>query len=473
MKQSYLMLLFIISVITPTLSAQKYELIETKDEHSSPIESMEITPDGKTMICGHHDGYLVLWDLNTMKIIKKIRAHSQQINSILFNKSGSYFVTSGEDGRVALFEYPSYKMLKSIQTVPDVNTFAVLSPDNSTIFFGGANTNRNYNTTNPEPYGALYKVKVKGNDVPDVAFDDETLNGGNKITDGNLDYDGKHIVISKKYNLFFYGISSKKLDFKVTCPYMLNNFSFTKDAIYVWGDKMLMKLVKQNDSYVVSNTVSAGTRDVSWGYSKMVFSKNGKILATGDDGNNVNLWDADLNKIQTLSGHTDMARNFLFCKHDSTLITGGYDGKLLIWSLPKPVKDSIPPVIDVVFTENNIPVSIKDRDVELQSTITVSQLEFDIEIWDRSVVDGDSISLNLNGDWILQEYMVVKEKLKLHIKVNPKVSNNYLILYALNLGTISPNTAAVQVVIDGKEYKLTLTSDLKKSGALNFSYLPK
>jgi hypothetical protein len=135
-------------------------------------------------------------------------------------------------------------------------------------------------------------------------------------------------------------------------------------------------------------------------------------------------------------------------------------------------RDSVPVIQEVIFTDNNIPVKIKDRDVELQNTITVSKPEFDIEIWDRSVVDGDSISLNINGEWILQEYMVEKAKLKLHVKINPKATNNYLILYAHNLGEISPNTAAVQVLIDGKEYKLTLSSDLKKSGALNFSYKP-
>jgi hypothetical protein len=59
------------------------------------------------------------------------------------------------------------------------------------------------------------------------------------------------------------------------------------------------------------------------------------------------------------------------------------------------------------------------------------------------------------------------------VSINPQSPNNYLILYAHNLGEISPNTAAVAVLIGGQEYKLTLTSDLKTSGALNFVYEPK
>lgn len=136
-------------------------------------------------------------------------------------------------------------------------------------------------------------------------------------------------------------------------------------------------------------------------------------------------------------------------------------------------KDTTPVVHDVIFTDGNIPVTIKDRDVKLQSTITVSNPEFEIAIWDKSVVDGDSISLNLNGEWILENYEVLKAKLVLKVKINPKNPNNYLILYALNLGTISPNTAAVAVMVDGQEYKLSLTSDMQTSGALNFTYKPK
>lgn len=135
--------------------------------------------------------------------------------------------------------------------------------------------------------------------------------------------------------------------------------------------------------------------------------------------------------------------------------------------------DTVPPEDpDVIFTDGNIPVKIKERDVVLQNTLTVSSTEFEIEIWDQSVPDGDSISLNLNGKWILENYEVVKNKLKLKVKISPKNPNNYLILYALNLGEISPNTAAVAVVINGKEYRLTLKSDLKTSGALNFTYKP-
>ncbi len=284
------------------------------------------------------------------------------------------------------------------------------------------------------------------------------------------------MVYTHHSELMFYDIDKGKIAYKVFTPLTLNNLTPVKDRIYVWGDKYLMNFDLENGKYVKKKQVLAGTREGSYGYSKMALSENGKLLVTGDDGSCVNIWDPNtLEKKQKLVGHYDLCRTFVFCRQDSILCTGGYDGNLMIWGNKKPeeVKDTTPVVTDVVFTDNNIPVTIKDRSVELQSTITVTEPEFDIEIYDRSVVDGDSISLNLNGEWVLQEYMVVKAKLKIHVKINQLATNNYLILYAHNLGEISPNTAAVQMIVGGKEYRLTLSSDLKKSGALNFLYTPK
>jgi WD40 repeat protein len=477
LKKIIFVICFVVAWLPTWVNAQNFELLDTKTAPSG-IESLVLGTDGKTIITGHLDGYICFWDIATWTMTKKIRDRSGIVNSILFDNTGSKFVTAGEGASLGVYEYPSGKLLYSLNIPCDHNSFAAFSQDGSYIFYGGRDSDRGYDYnkgTYREPYAALWRVKAAAGSKSEIAFNDEGQFGSSSsITDGNVDNSGKYLVYTRNSELMFYDIDNKRLGYKVFMKGILNNLTPVQDKMYVWGDRYLHLLQLENGRYAVKKTILAGTREGTYGYSKMVLSANGKFLVTGDNGNNVNIWNPNtLDPIQEISGHTDLCRTFVFCKDDSVLVTGGYDGKIMIWGTPPPPKDSIPEIIDVVFTENNVPVSIKERDVELQSTITVSEPEFDIEIWDRSVVDGDSISLNLNGEWILQEYMVVKTKLKLHVKVNPNASNNYLILFAHNLGEISPNTAAVQVLIGDKEYKLTLTSDLKKSGALNFSYAPK
>lgn len=120
--------------------------------------------------------------------------------------------------------------------------------------------------------------------------------------------------------------------------------------------------------------------------------------------------------------------------------------------------------------ENNIPISVLDRKVEKQTSLKVNSDELEIYIRDKGAVDGDIISLYLNGEWVLKEYTVKSTPLKLKIKLNINYKNNYLVLYAHNLGKISPNTAQVSLYIDGKKINLSLTSDMEKSGAINFEY---
>lgn len=509
---------FIISLLSLAVVAQKpYVIVKTYNYHHAPIECLEISPDGKTAITADTDGYIIFWDVaDSMKMLYKVKGHTGGINCLLFNKSGTKFVTSGDDYKIKLWNFKTRKPINAYQSPYSSVNFGVLSPDDKVIYFGGYRKSSANTFIQTGEFTGFYKVNVDGKSDPELLYNDVQDYNTNTwgITDGNLDATGKYVVYTKGYYVYFWDIEAGKMSFKRKSETNLNNLSARKDYIYLWGDGYISKM-NVKDNYTISSTIPGANDPFNSGYSKFAFSKSGKYMITGDDDTRVNIWNtSNMTKSQILVGHKDIVRCFAFGNTDSVIITASYDGTVKIWGFeeikeridkqdePKDtvvhevrdtvlviedtakvviVKDSIhvemdtnktPVIHDVVFTDNNIPVKIKDRDVELQSTITVNKTEFDIEIWDRSVVDGDSISLNMNGDWILKEYSVVKTKLKLHVKINPNATNNYLLMYAHNLGEISPNTAAVQVVIDGKVYKITLTSDLKKSGALNFVYKP-
>ncbi|MDH5366783.1 MAG: hypothetical protein OEW67_07335 [Cyclobacteriaceae bacterium] len=120
--------------------------------------------------------------------------------------------------------------------------------------------------------------------------------------------------------------------------------------------------------------------------------------------------------------------------------------------------------IDVVKNENNV----NDRTYTVTSKAKVSNSTVTVSVWDHQVVDGDIISLILNGKWILEDYKLKKEKNT--FKINLKEGKNLLILYAKNLGKYVPNTAAM-VVDDGiKKHQMILESDLDQSGALEIIY---
>ena len=117
---------------------------------------------------------------------------------------------------------------------------------------------------------------------------------------------------------------------------------------------------------------------------------------------------------------------------------------------------------EVVFEKTK---DINGRKTETVETVLVNNKKVTIKIWDNERVDGDVVSLNLNGTWILKNYRL-KKRTK-NIVIDLPEDSNELILYAENLGKMPPNTASISIW-DGKEEikNLVLNSDKGRSEAI-------
>lgn len=111
------------------------------------------------------------------------------------------------------------------------------------------------------------------------------------------------------------------------------------------------------------------------------------------------------------------------------------------------------------------------REVDVQESFTVHNKRVKILVWDRNEIDGDVVSLFMNDQIIKRNLKLRKHKRRFWIKLNP--GSNILMMYAENLGTIPPNTAAVVVKDGRKKRNVNLVSDNGKSGAVEIIYVPE
>ncbi len=107
---------------------------------------------------------------------------------------------------------------------------------------------------------------------------------------------------------------------------------------------------------------------------------------------------------------------------------------------------------------------VRTRKVEVKDTVYTGTREVEILIWDSQKIDGDTISLMLNGKFILEEYALTKSPRRIRATLNDK--DNKLVLYAHNLGTIPPNTATISILDLGNQKEVTLMADKKNSQAI-------
>jgi len=115
----------------------------------------------------------------------------------------------------------------------------------------------------------------------------------------------------------------------------------------------------------------------------------------------------------------------------------------------------------IISAKKNSVKDITKRKVVSSKEWTVVNKKITLEIWDNNKEDGDIISLKFNDTWILSNFLLKKEKYKIELEL--KQTDNQLLMFAENLGSIPPNTAAVSIDDNILVRTFMLNSDMSKS----------
>ncbi len=113
---------------------------------------------------------------------------------------------------------------------------------------------------------------------------------------------------------------------------------------------------------------------------------------------------------------------------------------------------------------------LNGRKLLIQETVNTAEGTVKLMVWDKNRMDGDIVSIYVNGQLIEENLMVSKIKKEITIQLQP--GSNLIVMEAINLGRIPPNTAAISINDGTKHKTTTLISDLKKSGTLEVLYNP-
>jgi hypothetical protein len=95
----------------------------------------------------------------------------------------------------------------------------------------------------------------------------------------------------------------------------------------------------------------------------------------------------------------------------------------------------------------------------------------EIRFYDNAEVDGDSISLFLNGRLLFQHIRLTDKAYTLKLPVSTLQETNELVMVAENLGAIPPNTSFMVAMSGDKRFEAMLAST-ENSSALIRLYKP-
>ena len=108
----------------------------------------------------------------------------------------------------------------------------------------------------------------------------------------------------------------------------------------------------------------------------------------------------------------------------------------------------------------------KKRKQIVSKEIEVSSDSLRLSFYDNAEVDGDSISVFLNGKLILTHQELTERAFNVYVQLDSSLEVNEVSMFAENLGKYPPNTA-LMVISDGdKRYETFLSSDFKGNATI-------
>lgn len=117
-----------------------------------------------------------------------------------------------------------------------------------------------------------------------------------------------------------------------------------------------------------------------------------------------------------------------------------------------------------------IPKTTRSRENELVRTLTITNEDISVRLYDNGEIDGDSISVYLDGRPIISNKGLSTIPITVHLKMDENNPEHVLVMVAENMGRIPPNTSLMIVQDGDKRYEVSITSTEQKNAMVRFRY---
>ncbi|NML21960.1 hypothetical protein HHL16_13810 [Pseudoflavitalea sp. G-6-1-2] len=138
--------------------------------------------------------------------------------------------------------------------------------------------------------------------------------------------------------------------------------------------------------------------------------------------------------------------------------------------VPVGVSKSISPAenngVKVTPVEQKIADAYKKRKNIYNKDIEVESDSIRITFYDNGDIDGDTISVFLNGEPVLTNQMITDRGTNIYVKLDEVKSVNEISMFAQNLGKFPPNTALMVVTDGNTRYEVYLSSSLTQNATV-------
>jgi len=271
------------------------EIIKTLSEHTSSVESVAFSSDGKTLASSSFDS-LILWDISDPSDPKLLGKIDGDYSDLLFTHNDTILSSIKYDenitGSAVLFNVSNKKSPVEVSRFDSGDktvgmTNLAINPAKNLLFSSLENGNiLEWDITDPNNPALLFTIEGNGEQLQGIA----------------ISADGRTLAIGKSDTaIALWDITDP------AAPFLLS----------IWGGHSLP-------------------------ITSLAFSADGATLASSSDETNASivLWDISNRnvpkKIRTLNGHSLTVTSMIFNQNNGMLTSGSHDGTIMLWDVINP-----------------------------------------------------------------------------------------------------------------------------------------
>ena len=323
--------------------------------HSSSVNSVSITPDGRYAVSGSADKTLRVWDLETGRCVRILEGHSNAVNSITIIPNGRYAVSGSYDTTVRLWDFETGGGVRTRKGhAAGVNSVSI-TPDGRYAVSGSGGLGQLEDTTlrvwDLETGRCVRTMEGYTGDVNSVSI----------MPDGRCAVSGNFDTTLRVWDLEN-GQCVRTLEGH---PGDVRSVSITPDggfAVSAGGHAFKSK----DDTLRVWELANGQCVHTLEGHNNWVnsvtISPDGRCAVSGSHDATVRVWNLETGQfICTLEGHNNWVNSVSITPDGRYVVTGSHDATVRVWELiwdlefPDPVDwdEGVRPYLEIFLTLRN------------------------------------------------------------------------------------------------------------------------
>ena len=409
---------------------------------------ISISPDGSILASSSHN-IIMLWDLETNKIIKKLKGHSNYVNSLFFNSDGQWLTSCSWDDTVKIWNLKEPQLQESVHFISyDTEvSFAAFLPSKGEII-----------TTSWDNKILIWQVNDKNELVSfqlgehDTSINSACLNHNERyLVTASLDgiiklWDIENFVLLGVFKHIpthgsFKGATGiNYMEFHPNESFFV--FATNDFSILVWDFTSFFNIIHLGSHWgrttsisccEIKNYIATGSDDASiiiWDLQErkdlhwldneesvdsLSFSPNGKFLASSSFGNTkINIWSVEKGILicSLDSHHSEGIQSIAFSPNNRELVSvysdNIFDKTILIWDIEtrKVVKiiDELIHVKKAIYSKDGMYIIITTFSNEIViintntwETFTIKGHSDDSESIDSAIINKDNTQIIISS----------------------------------------------------------------------------